>query len=69
MKRHPREENVRQAKISLGKVLLKLQNELTDGEYLRVITEELTTEWSRQAKYVIREERHPGDPDMPGGLA
>lgn len=65
---HPREENVRKARLKLMECLIKLHEDLTDGEFLRVVTEELTGEWHLTAKYMIREERHPGEPDKAGGL-
>ena len=68
MKQHEREENVRQAKIKLMECLMGLRDELTQGEFLRVVTEELADAWGLAAKYMIREERHPGDPNKPGGL-
>jgi len=68
MQRHHREENVRQASLKLMNFLGELQKDLTEGEYLRVVTEELSKEWSLTAKYMIREERHPGEPDKEGGL-
>jgi hypothetical protein len=68
MKQHKREANVRQAKIKLMDCLMGLRDELTQGEFLRVVTEELADAWSMAAKYMIREERHPGQPNKPGGL-
>ena len=38
---------------------------LTHGEILRNLNEHAAS----MIKYVIREERHPGHPEMPGGLA
>jgi 3-polyprenyl-4-hydroxybenzoate decarboxylase len=40
------------------------QHELTNGEILRCLNEQMAS----MIKYVIREERHPGQPDLPGGL-
>lgn len=40
------------------------QQVLTPGEILRCLNEQMAS----AIKYVIREERHPGKPDMPGGL-
>jgi len=65
---HPREKNVREAKLKLMTCLGDIQKDLTEGEYLKVITEELSSEWALTAKYAIRAERHPNDPDKPGGL-
>jgi hypothetical protein len=69
MKIHPREENVREARIKLMHFLAELRRELTEGEFLQVVTEELSREWNQVTRYLIREERHPGEPDKPGGLA
>lgn len=41
------------------------QEALTLGETLRCINEQMAS----AIKYIIREERHPGNPDAPGGLA
>lgn len=41
------------------------QQALTLGETLRCINEQMAS----AIKYIIREERHPGNPDAPGGLA
>lgn len=68
MKLHPREENVRRAHLKLMECLMELKKDLTDGEFLRVVTDELTSEWHLTAKYMIREERHPGEPVKAGGL-
>jgi len=68
MKLHPREKNVREAELKLSKFLIELQKELTPGEYLRVVAGKLSDTWGSTAKYIIREERHPGEPDKPGGL-
>lgn len=67
-KLHHREAIVRKAKLELMELLFKLRNDLTPGEYLKVVTEELSNEWHGVAKYMIREERHPDNPDQPGGL-
>lgn len=40
------------------------QQALTPGEILRCLNEQMAS----AIKYVIREERHPGNPDVPGGL-
>lgn len=68
MKLHPRERIVKKASRKLWDYLAALEEELTEGEYMRVITERLSYEWNMHARYMIREERHPGEPDREGGL-
>ena len=68
MKLHPREKNVRAAETKLREVLLELLKDLTEGEYMRVIGTVMGDEINNTAKYMIREERHPGKPDEPGGI-
>lgn len=68
IKLHEREKNVNRATIDLSNFLENLRTTLTEGEYLKVITGELSREWADTAKYIIREERHPGEPDKAGGL-
>lgn len=67
-KLHKREENVRQAKIKLLDLMTELREDLTQGEFLRVITELASDEWASTAKWTIRHERHPDDMDKPGGF-
>jgi hypothetical protein len=43
--------------------------ELTDGEIVRVVSGALGGFLQVHAKQMIREERHPENPDKPGGLA
>ncbi len=64
---HPREKIVHEAQRKLIDLLNEIEKDLTQGEYLRVITTELSREWGLTAMYTIREERHPDDSDKPGG--
>jgi hypothetical protein len=68
MKIHHRETLVNDASKKLRDCLSSIESDLTYGEYLRVITSELCSVWQSIAKYTIRQERHPNDPDQPGGL-
>ncbi len=68
MKLHPREQVVGKAKLKLLECLIDVQKTLTEGEYLRVVTETLSESVLTVAKYKIREERH-GDLNKPGGQA
>ena len=65
-KLHPRETIVNKASAEIGLALVNLYNkyDLTYGEILRILSSELAS----QAKYMIRQERHPEDPSQPGGL-
>ena len=70
MKIHSREANVHAAQHVLLTAIIEMNRtcDLTPGEGIRVVSEILYSELSSIAKYMIREERHPGKPDMPGGL-
>ena len=61
MRLHPRTRPVERAKLDLREQLLTFQEEhdLTNVEMLQALTE------AQQVvlKYMLREERHPGDPD------
>ncbi len=68
MRTHHREMIVSDYKLKLMHCLLELRQNLTNGEYIRVLTEELSDQLGGVAKYMIREERHPDNISMPGGL-
>lgn len=65
---HPREEIVKKAERAILDVLEHEAETLTDGEYLRVLATVIDRLGSF-AKHMIRAERHPGDPNRPGGWA
>jgi hypothetical protein len=67
MKIHPRVSIVAKARSELAIALLNIveNNDLTYGEIHSIINDEQSS-W---IKYQIREERHPNNPDKPGGLA
>jgi len=65
---HPREKNVQEAKLKLMECMGGIAKDLTEGEMLKVVTEEMSSWISGIAKYQIRAERHPDDPSRPGGL-
>lgn len=67
MKIHPREQVVGQAKCQIKAAILAAvqAHGLTNGELSSILAEEIAS----VAKYQIRAERHPNDPDKPGGLA
>jgi len=66
MQRHPREQFVNSAKAAIAEAILKASEEhdLTYGELTAILAGELAS----VAKYQIREERHPDEPDKPGGV-
>ena len=64
---HPRELIVRKAANALAEAILKTTEDLTENEALSVVNGELSRYIGGVAKYGIREERHPGEPDTPGG--
>ena len=65
---HHREEIVRKAEQEVSDALFKATKDLTDGETLRVVVSVLGSHVGGMAKFMIRAERHPDDPDQPGGL-
>jgi hypothetical protein len=69
MKLHPREQIVNTARTDLTEKLLQWHkaHDLTDGELFSVIGDVLGGQIANLAKYMIRAERHPDDPDKPGG--
>lgn len=68
---HPREERVRQAEAELRHTIHAVmeQHDLSLGEAIRVVSTTLGDWLGSMAKHMIRDERHPGEPDKPGGLA
>jgi hypothetical protein len=68
---HPREGVVRKAIHRVSKALEDATDELelTDGEYLMVVGSFFGDRITGFAKHMIRAERHPDDPEKPGGLA
>jgi hypothetical protein len=66
---HPREELVRKAEAQLREAISGVYKlELTTGELLRAVNNVLSGEIAAIAKHSIRHERHPDEPDKPGGL-
>lgn len=66
MKLHKRVMLVQAATCDISDAILKAveKHDLTYGEIVMILGGELQS----FAKYQIREERHPGDPDARGGL-
>lgn len=69
---HPRVDVVKGARRDLESKVQEWSNqysdELTDAEMLLIVGEVLNREIGDIAKYMIRNERHPDNPEMPGGL-
>lgn len=67
---HEREGMVDRAEMQLQEHLSRLQfnSDLTEGEFLRVVSGAFSNTLGGIAKYKIRMERH-GDSNRPGGLA
>jgi hypothetical protein len=63
---HPREQVVGTAgrEISEAVARIAFEHDLTYAEIFSILGGEI----QGQAKYAIRAERHPDDPDAPGGL-
>jgi hypothetical protein len=70
MRLHPREAIVKKAESELREKMIEIvmRSELTEGESLSVVIHVMGDWLSGIAKYMIREERHPGEPNKPGGL-
>ncbi len=67
MRQHPRESIVAQAGTELSQAVsaIATKHNLTYGELFSALSA-IQGNW---AKYQIRDERHPNEPDKPGGLA
>lgn len=67
---HPRERIVNEACAELDCACIDVRKkyDLTTGEYLRVLVHVINNTIGGVAKCAIRAERHPDDPDKPGGL-
>jgi hypothetical protein len=67
MRIHERVMIVQAAELRLSEAVCEMvkKHELTYGELTMILAGQL----QRWAKYQIRSERHPEDPDKPGGLA
>ena len=71
MKIHPRVTIVNRARLSLADKIgtwHREHSDLTDGELLGILGGMLGDEINALAKAMIRAERHPDDPDKPGGV-
>lgn len=66
MIQHPRVRIVNQAKNEISKAIMEIEqkHDLTEIELLQILIEYQST----TLKYMLREERHPKDPDKPSGL-
>ena len=62
---HPRMQIVNEAECKLREVLVKIAHDLTEGEFLKVVSGMLSEQVGLVAKYAIRQERH-GRTDKPG---
>jgi hypothetical protein len=71
MKLHPRVMIVNKARAALGLALLDVleKHGLSDGEALMIVNGVCSEYVGGVARHAIRAERHPGQPDKPGGLA
>lgn len=68
VKLHPRAFRVQQAEVDLSALLLRFRDQhpdVTDVEFLHL----LVAQQLRTVKWMLREERHPGDPDVPADRA
>ncbi len=67
MKLHPRTVAVKHAALEIGQMVnTTVKNyELTYGELMRILAQELDS-WAR---YLVRDERHPNEPDKKGDEA
>lgn len=67
MRIHHREQIVNEAELKIEEAINEATKDLTPGEYLRVLSSVLTSRIGTFAKHTIREERHPENPEKPGG--
>lgn len=67
---HHREARTHKAEHDLREFVrgLRDKHDLSDGEMLRVVSDAFGDYVAGVAKFWIREERHPGKPERPGGL-
>ena len=66
---HEREAVVRDAEQKLLETWIEISKTLTTGEKLQVAANFIHDRVGGIAKWAIRAERHPDDPDKPGGFA
>lgn len=61
MRLHPRYQQVAKAGNEIGAAIIEIvqKYEITEAELVRILLSE-TLSWH---KYILREERHPGDPE------
>jgi hypothetical protein len=66
MKLHPRHSIVTEARHDIAQAVTRAvtKHDITYGELFSILAGEMAG-W---AKYAIREERHPDDPDTPGDV-
>lgn len=67
IKLYPKTQEVNSAKLELGSFIHELESKykLTYGEIIKILGSAI----AREAKYLIRVERHPNDPDKKGDEA
>ena len=69
---HPRVRVVNQARNKLSGAICEWAKEhegdLTDAEFIRIISVEMNDWIGTCTKHMIKAERHPDDPDKPGGF-
>ena len=66
-RRHLREPMVDQARAAIREAVVEATEHLTVWETVRVVSDVLSEILGNLAKFGIRAERHPDDPDRPGG--
>lgn len=66
MRIHPREASLRKAEFEFSEFIndLHKKHDVTEAELLQIFAGYM----ARMAKYQIRAERHPNEPDKPGGI-
>jgi hypothetical protein len=66
---HERERHVTLKTAKLREAVVEITESLTVWETVRVVSDVLGGVLGNLAKYGIRDERHPDDPERPGGWA
>ena len=65
---HPRSSIVREAELRISQAIQEAVKDLTDAETLQAVNGVCSSFIAGMAKYAIRAERHPENPDNPGDL-
>lgn len=70
-RRHPRDIICSQAELGIRNAIADIVElyKLSDAEQLQVVMNACNGNLNNLVRHMIRDERHPDDPNKPGGLA